>query len=307
MSTLELGSSSRSAWLLAARPRTLALALASIGMGTFLAAADGHLDVAVAVLTFLTAVWLQILSNLANDYGDSVHGADSAGRLGPPRAVQSGQISAASMRRAIMLCAALAAVSGLLLLWLAFGRSAWIYLLLFLLLGGLAVGAAVTYTAGDRPYGYAGLGDLMVFVFFGLVAVVGTYFLQRQQLAFDVFLPAASCGFFAVGVLNVNNIRDLRSDAAAGKRSIPVRIGRQNARFYHWALLIGGLLCAAGYVLLNWHSPWQWLFLLAVPLFLRNGLVVWRTEDPVKLDPMLRQLSLSTLAFVLLFGVGQLL
>ncbi len=307
MSTLEQVPSSRSAWLLAARPRTLALALASIGMGIFLAAADGRLNVTVAVLTLLTAIWLQILSNLANDYGDSVHGADSAGRVGPPRAVQSGQISAASMRRAIMLCILLAGVSGLLLLWAAFGQSAWIYLLIFLVLGALAVGAAVTYTAGDRPYGYAGLGDLMVFIFFGLVAVVGTYFLQRQQLAADVFLPAASCGLFAVGVLNVNNIRDLPADAAAGKRSIPVRIGRQNARLYHWGLLLGGLLCAAGYVLLNLRSPWQWLFVLTVPLFLRNGLVVQRTEDPVTLDPMLRQLSLSTLAFVLLFGVGQLL
>lgn len=307
MVTEQQSSRAVSAWVLAARPRTLTLALACIGMGTFLAAAAGVLDTAVALLSFLTATLLQILSNLANDYGDSVHGADSPGRVGPPRAVQSGQISAGAMKRAMIICAVLAALAGLLLVWLAFGTEALPLLLIFVLLGALAVGAAVTYTAGLKPYGYAGLGDLAVFLFFGLVGVCGGYFLHARELPAGIFLPAISCGLFAVGVLNVNNIRDIQSDRAAGKHSIPVRLGRSRARLYHWALLLGGLLAAGLYVALNYRSPWQWLFLLTVPLFLRNGLVVQREERPEALDPMLKQLSISTLLFVFTFGVGQLL
>ena len=305
-------SSPLAAWVLAARPRTLALAFAGIGMGTFLAAAAGVLNGAVAVLCFVTATLLQILSNLANDYGDSIHGADSPGRVGPPRAVQTGQITPAAMKRAVILFAILAMLSGLALVWLAFvvnpvtATDGWWLLIIFLGLGGLAVAAAVTYTAGFRPYGYAGLGDLAVFIFFGWVAVAGSYYLHAHALPWTIFMPATSCGLFAVGVLNVNNIRDIKSDRAAGKQSLPVRLGLRRARLYHWALLLGGLISATLYIILTYHTPWQWLFLLAVPLFLNNGFTVWRQEGAA-LDPMLRQLSLSSLLFVILFGVGQLL
>ena len=295
------------AWILAARPRTLALAFAAIGMGTFLAAANEQLNLPVVFLCFVTATLLQILSNLANDYGDSIHGADSSERVGPPRAVQTGQISSQEMRRAIILFVVLSMLAGLILVWLALGPSALPLVLLFLAIGGLAVGAAVTYTAGRKPYGYAGLGDLAVFLFFGWVAVCGSYFLNAVALPLTILLPATSCGLFAVGVLNVNNIRDIHSDQAGGKQSIPVRLGPRRARIYHWLLLLGGVLATILYVLLVPRSPWQWLFLLSTPLFLQNGLVVWRTRSSEALDPMLRQLSLSTLLFVLLFGVGQLL
>lgn len=293
------------AWLYAARPRTLALAIAGILLGLFLAAARAELRLLPALLTLLTAVLLQILSNLANDYGDSLHGADSAERSGPRRAVQSGAISAAQMRRAVIVTASLAMVCGLILVWLAFGAEAIWLVLLFVLLGAAAVWAAIAYTASNNPYGYRGLGDLFVFIFFGLVAVAGTYFLQTQALPWPLLLPAASCGFFSVAVLNVNNIRDIDSDRRAGKRSIAVRLGPQRARIYHWALLLAGLGAALAYVLLTYRSPWQFLFLLSAPLFIRNGLVVWRTRDSETLDPMLKQLSLSTLVFVLTFGVGQ--
>ncbi len=299
--------SPRSVWIAAARPRTLALALASIAMGTFLAAAAGPISAPLIVLMFLTAMLLQILSNLANDYGDSIHGADSPARVGPARAVQSGRISATAMRRAIALCSLLAMTSGLLLVWLAFGAAALPFVLLFLIIGALAVGAAVTYTAGRKPYGYAGLGDIAVFIFFGWVAVAGSYFLYTQRLDWLILLPATSCGLFAVGVLNVNNIRDINSDRQGGKQSIPVRFGPARARVYHWLLLMGGLGTAALYVVLTAGSPWRWLFLLSAPLFVRNALVVQRSGNAAELDPMLRQLSLSTLLFVLLFGVGQLL
>jgi 1,4-dihydroxy-2-naphthoate octaprenyltransferase len=294
-------------WINAARPRTLALAAASIGLGILLAAAHGPLNGLLAALTLATALLLQILSNLANDYGDSLHGADSQARVGPRRAVQSGLISRRAMQQAIATVVVVTAICGLAMVWLAFGRTAIYLVLIFLLLGAGAIWAAIAYTASSRPYGYVGLGDLFVFLFFGWVGVLGSYYLQRHQLPPDLLLPATSCGLFAVGVLNVNNIRDLRSDREAGKMSVPVRLGPERARLYHWMLLIGGFVAALLYVLLNYQSPWQFLFLLAAPLLLRNGLSVSRRHEAKELDPLLKQLSITTLLFVLTFGLGHLL
>lgn len=296
-----------SVWVHAMRPRTLPLAIASILMGSALAASRPPFSWAVTLMAILTAVLLQILSNLANDYGDWQHGADSAQREGPQRAVQSGAISSRKMLAAIITSAILAAISGLALLWVAFGAQSQQLIFLFVLLGAAAILAAIGYTAGFKPYGYAGLGDLSVLVFFGWVAVMGTYFLQTQRLDWDILLPATSCGLLAVAVLNINNIRDLRSDDLAGKNTIPVRLGPHAARIYHWILLGGAVGLAAAYVILSFYSPWQFLFLLSVPLLIRNGVLVWRTTSPLLLNPLLKQLSISTLLFVLLFSVGQVL
>lgn len=292
-------------WLNAMRPRTLPLALASIIMGCGLAAADGAFDWSVALLCVLTAVILQILSNLANDYGDSLHGADHGARQGPRRAVQSGQVTAAAMRRAMAVAALLAVASGLLLLWVAFGAEAFTSTILFILLGAAAIGAAITYTAGKMPYGYAGLGDVAVLIFFGWVGVLGSYFVQAQRFGWPLLLPATACGLLAVAVLNVNNIRDLESDRLAGKRSVPVRLGLRRARIYHWMLLLGAIALALIYVLLHYHSVVQLLFLLAAPLLARNGLAIHRTADLPSLNPWLKQLSLAALVFVTLFALGQ--
>jgi len=276
-------------------------------MGSALAVAWQPFRWSVALLAVVTAVLLQILSNLANDFGDSQHGADSIRREGPSRAVQIGAISPNSMLVAMGVTALLAALSGLLLLWFAFGSEGRAYTILFVFLGALAILAAVAYTAGVRPYGYAGLGDLAVLIFFGWVAVLGTYFLNTQRLDWLIVLPATSAGLLAVAVLNVNNIRDLRSDHLAGKHTIPVRVGPHAARIYHWLLLAGAVLVTLAYVAIHFSSWWQLLFLLAVPLLLRNGALVWRTDSPLELNPLLKQLSLSTLLFVLLFSVGQIL
>lgn len=292
-------------WLHAARPRTLPLALACILMGTGLAIAGGAFDWLVALFCVLTAILLQILSNLANDYGDSLHGADHVARQGPARAVQSGQVTPEAMRRAILVAALLSAASGLLLLWFAFGREAFTFTLLFILLGGAAIAAAITYTAGRLPYGYVGFGDLAVLIFFGWVGVLGSYFVQTGRLSWLLFLPATACGLLAVAVLNVNNIRDLDSDRQAGKQSIPVRLGLRRARQYHWLLLALAVVCATAYVLLTYASPWQFLYLLAVPLLARNGLAIARTEALPTLNPWLKQMSLAALAFAVLFGLGQ--
>ena len=293
-------------WVNAMRPRTLPLAIASIVMGSSLAAVWKPFSWPVAILCVLTAILLQILSNLANDFGDSQHGADHVQRQGPQRAVQSGAISSKAMLSAMGIAAFLSIISGLTLLWFAFGADSREYFILFIILGGLAILAAVAYTAGIRPYGYAGLGDLSVLIFFGWIAVMGSYFLQTLRFDWQIMLPATAGGLFAVAVLNVNNIRDIDSDRQAGKKSIPVRIGPHKARIYHWVLLFSAVLFAVFFVLIVFTSYWQFLFLLVLPLIVRHGLAVWKTYEPLKLNPLLKQLSLITLLFVLLFSVGQL-
>lgn len=298
--------STTASWISAARPRTLPLALSSIWLGSFLAAYWGTFNWGVVIWASITTIFLQVLSNLANDYGDSIHGADSVHREGPQRAVQGGHISARAMRTGMIVFAALSLVSGIYLLYSSVGFVKEVFLF-FLGLGLLAIAAAVTYTSGSRPYGYAGLGDISVFIFFGLVGVLGTFYLHAQWLRWELLLPAASSGFFSAAVLNVNNIRDINSDKIAGKRSIPVRLGRERAEKYHAFLLIAGVLTATLFVVLEYTSVWQWLFLLCLPLLLKNLRAVHKYKEAAALDPYLKQMAISTLVFVLLFGIGHLL
>ncbi len=291
-------------WIAAARPRTLPLALASIIMGSFLAATKGMFSWPVCLLSVLTTVLLQVLSNFANDYGDAVNGKDTDLREGPARAVQKGVISAKGMRSAIVLFSVFSLASGISLLVIALKNAQPGAFWGFLALGLLCILAAITYTAGKKPYGYIGLGDLSVFVFFGWVGVLGSNYLHTLQWDWQQVLPATSCGLFAVAVLNINNIRDIESDRATGKNSIPVRIGRQNAVSYHWAILVLGMLCTLLYAVRTAGSPWEYLFLLSFPLIIANGRAVSRKRSPGELDPYLKQMALSTLLFVVLFGTG---
>lgn len=294
------------AWLSAARPRTLPLALSSIWLGSFLAAFYGDFSWGVVIWASITTIFLQILSNLANDYGDSIHGADSAHRQGPQRAVQAGLITARAMRTGMIVSGLLSLVSGIYLLYTSVGFVREVFFFFFGL-GLLAIAAAVTYTSGSRPYGYAGLGDISVFIFFGLVGVLGTFYLHAEWLRWELVLPAVASGLFSTAVLNLNNIRDISSDKLAGKLSIPVRIGLQRAVQYHAFLLAGGVLAAIAFALLEYQSPWQFLFLLSTPLFLKNLRAVQQYKEAAALDPYLKQMALSTLLFVLLFGIGHLL
>ena len=274
-------------------------------MGGFLASHAGAFRWDIFLLCVLTTVFLQILSNLANDYGDSIHGADHADRKGPSRAVQSGAIHPATMRRAIILFSVLSFVSGMMLLFISFGFQ-WDAILFFLALGLLSIGAAITYTVGRKPYGYLGLGDVSVLIFFGLIGVMGSYYLFTKNISWLEVLPALSMGLLSVAVLNVNNIRDIDSDRIAGKYSVPVRLGRSKANAYHWMLLSCAVIAALAYTSLVYESPWQLLFLLAVPLLLSNAVAV-TTKPSDRLDPYLRQMAMSALLFVLLFGTGLLL
>ncbi len=289
-------------WISAMRLRTLPLALASIGMGSFLAASEGLFRLPVFVLALLTTLSLQILSNLANDYGDSIHGADHSNRQGPSRAVQTGEITKSQMKTGILISSLITLVLGLLLLWVA-GVPRNVYLI-FGGLGLVAMLAAVLYTNGTRPYGYIGLGDIAVFLFFGWLGVIGVYYLMTQNLALDLLLPGSACGLFTVAVLNVNNIRDIESDSAAGKYSIPVRLGRHRANWYHLTLLVVGFCMALLYTMLHYNRPVQLLFLLVIPLLFVNGRAIMTVRNSKDLDPYLRQMALTTLAFVFFFGLG---
>lgn len=296
-------------WISAARPRTLPLALSSILMGSFLAAGHQSFSWTIFALAVITTTCLQILSNFANDYGDTVSGVDSVERTVATRAVQTGAITREQMTKAIILMSVISFISGSLLIYEGLKDTDSQTILAFFGLGVLAIIAAITYTVGKRPYGYMGLGDISVLIFFGWVGVLGTYYLHTHSLDWMNLLPASTCGLFAVGVLNINNIRDIESDIKTGKNSIPVRLGKPKAVIYHWFLLGGGFFCAVLYALLKTSSfEWShWLFIVIVPLLLKIGIGVQKGQKPADIDPFLKVMALTTLLFVLTFGIGQLI
>lgn len=289
-------------WLHAFRLRTLPLAASSIIVGSGLAAfADGFRPLVMG-LAMLTAILLQVLSNLSNDLGDHLHGTDNSERTGPQRAVQSGAIPPGSMKRAMWTCAVLAFASGLSLIITALGFS-W-PTLLFLLLGMAALAAAVRYTYGRKPYGYAGLGDASVFLFFGLVGVLGTYYLHTAHFEAGLLLPAAAFGFLSAGVLNVNNLRDIRNDKASGKITQAVRMGFEGGKGYHGILITGGLCFLMLFTALHFRGMPQWGFLITTPVLATHLKQVLDTHDPAALDPQLKKLALGTFATAVTFAIG---
>lgn len=302
-------------WLQAFRLRTLPLAVSSIIVGTGLAyehwlnTANGPNIRVVTGLALLTAILLQILSNLANDLGDYQHGTDNNERVGPQRAVQSGAITSAQMKRAMIICGILAFASGCTLITVALGFTT--KTLLFLTIGLLAIGAAVKYTFGKNPYGYAGLGDVSVFLFFGIVGVLGTVWLQVRFVQYIQpahILPAISFGLLSAGVLNVNNMRDIHNDAASGKRTLVVRMGSANARIYQSVLVLGGIASLVAFTLLLGLPRWTaWLFLLVTPGFIIHLKKIWTTAEPRALDPQLKVLAMGTFVTALLFSLGLIL
>ena len=303
MAPIIMTSSSLSRWILAARLRTLPLACSSVLLGSGLAAHDGYFRLPLFLLCLLTAILLQLLSNLANDYGDAVSGADNAERVGPTRAVASGLITRREMLVAMALAAQAAGPSGLALLWGSLAND-WPALLTFIGFGALALLAAITYTVGRRPYGYRGLGDLSVFLFFGLLGVMGSYYLFSHQLSWSLLLPAASCGLLATAVLNINNIRDRVSDAASGKFTLAVRLGASRARNYHWLLVGGAGVLIVLFILLHSPSPWPWLFLPGYLPLLRAAWVVQVSEEPQVLNHQLKLTALGSLGCNLLLALG---
>jgi len=291
-------------WIEAARLRTLPLALSSIITGSALARFDGAFNWRVFIAALLTAVFLQILSNLANDYGDAVKGTDNAGRVGPLRAVQSGAITPAQMRKGIAFAALAAIFTGMWLIGEGLRGLSWNYYISFMFLGLASVVAALTYTLGKKPYGYSGFGDISVFLFFGQAGVLGTYFLHRHELSWGAALMAAVIGLFSMGVLNLNNMRDMENDRRCGKITTAVRLGLAGAKTYHSFLIIAGLLGATVFTALNFKSAGQLAIFLIYPVFIRDMIAVSKMTDHRELDPFLKKLALSTFIFSILFGTG---
>lgn len=288
-------------WIDAARPRTLPLALSGIFMGCGLSWFSGRIEVAVSALAVVTATFIQIFSNFANDYGDGHRGTDNRNRLGPVRTIQSGKISKKEMEKGMLIIGGLSLLTGIALVYLGTWHSSKTAFFLFLTLGALSIVAAYFYTAGKKSYGYIGLGDLFVFLFFGLLPVAGVYYLNTKMLPADIFLPATAIGLFSTGVLNLNNMRDIINDKNSGKITIPVQIGARKSRIYHSALILGGWIFAVAYSVKHFYSPFQFFYLILLPLFLTDLIRIYRIRDDRKLDPFLKRLSLATLAFTLLF------
>lgn len=286
------------------RLRTLPLSCAGVLLGILLAAADWKVDLLTALLIVITTVCLQILSNLSNELGDVLQGTDTAERQGPQYGLNSGGMSVADMKRLIGTFVVLCIVFGVAMTWRAFGTLWGLTPIMVLLLGAAAIAGAMKYTLGPNPYGYRAKGDIYVFLFFGLVAVLGSYFVCTQGLGlhWKLLLPAAGVGCFSVGVLNVNNIRDMKTDAA-NRVTVAIKLGLQRARIYQTVLIILGWACMIAYCLLCWPSWWHWVWVITLPLYIKHLHGVWTLEDRA-LDPMLPLLVMSTFALCLLYGLG---
>jgi 1,4-dihydroxy-2-naphthoate octaprenyltransferase len=289
------------AWVQAARLRTLPLSLSGIITGTALANCQGFFDPYIFALALLTTIAFQVTSNFANDYGDGVKGLDGEDRIGPKRALQSGALGRFTLKRGIVISVVLSLVLALWLIYTAFGSDQILYLILFFILGILSIWAAIKYTVGRSPYGYRGLGDLFVFLFFGLLGVLGGMFLHTKNLDWPSLLPAIGIGLLCVGVLNLNNLRDMDSDRRHGKITLVVQMGFGPGKIYHSLLIILSLLCFLAYLFvaeMGWESSF---FLLAFVPILVHLAKVLRTSDPGKLDGELKKLSLSTFILSILF------
>ncbi|MGM0622097.1 MAG: 1,4-dihydroxy-2-naphthoate octaprenyltransferase [Bacteroidota bacterium] len=294
-------------WIKAARPRTLPLALSGIIMGCGLAWFYGAIDATVSVLAIVTATLIQVFSNFANDYGDSQHGTDNEFRLGPTRTVQSGEITKKEIETGMIVVGGLSFLTGTWLVYAGTWHHSKAAFWGFLGLGILSLIAAYFYTAGKKSYGYIGLGDLFVFLFFGLLPVPGVFYLNAGFLPDSVFLPALTIGFFSTGVLNLNNTRDIENDRNSGKMTIPVRIGARNARFYHLVIILGGWIVALIFTLNHFLSLWQFIYWITFPIFMFDLHKIFNIQNEKQLDPFLKRLALSTLAFTLLFCIGLLI
>lgn len=291
----------------AARLRTLPLSVSGIIVGSFLAASKGFFAWEILVLALCTTIGFQILSNFANDYGDGVKGTDNADRIGPQRAIQSGSITQKQMLYILFITGIITLLLALALIFVSFGSDQWLYISVFFFLGIASIAAAIKYTVGNNAYGYSGLGDLFVLLFFGLLSVVGSYFLYTHELDWTLFLPALSVGLLSVGVLHLNNMRDRVSDMKAGKNTMAVKMGEEKSKKYYYYLIGFSLAFALFYVNFHFTSFWQFLFLLAYMPIVKQLIRVLKNQDPKALDPELKILALSTFLFSLLFGIGQIL
>ena len=289
------------AWLSAARLRTLPLSVSGIIVGTALASFYGFYDTTIFVLALFTTIGFQITSNFANDYGDGIKGTDNDERIGPKRTYQSGLLSRKELKTGILVSVIINFLLVIAVVYFSFGtRNLW-YITAFTVLGIASIWAAIKYTVGTSAYGYRGLGDVFVFVFFGLLGVLGSMFLYTKFLTVSSVLPGITIGLLSTGVLNLNNLRDYESDKRAKKNTLVVQMGFANGKKYHYALLITGFLCMVLFTLYHFNNWYNCIYFLAfVPVFLHLQRV-YKIKDPAALDPELKKLALGTFLLALLF------
>lgn len=289
-------------WLNAARLRTLPLSLSGIIVGSAIAFGNGFWDITIFWLAMFTTILFQVLSNFANDLGDSQKGTDNEQRVGPQRTVQSGAITQKQMKAAVILTSIFSFVSAGLLIWFGTKEMPIELIYFYGILAVLCVLAAITYTVGKKAYGYSGFGDIMVLIFFGFVSVLGVYSLFAKSFDPMNILPAITIGLLSTAVLNLNNMRDHVNDRTSGKITFVVKIGPNNAKVYH-ALLILLAFSSMLAFLIRFQEPVLYLSLipfLGLGVHLRK---VMQTTDPKDFDPELKIVALSTFAISVLFGV----
>lgn len=288
-------------WIQAARLRTLPLSLSGIIVGSAYAYHQGFYDYRILGLALLTTLGLQILSNYANDYGDGIKGTDD-NRIGEKRMVAAGLITANQMKKAVIITALITLVLALSLIYVSFGKENFALSMIFILLGIGSIGAAIKYTVGSNAYGYNGLGDLFVFIFFGLVSVLGSNFLYTKMLDWKLLLPAAAIGLLSVAVLNLNNMRDIENDKIAGKRTLVVKMGLKKAKNYHNFLFIVSFIFMLIFAKL--------IHMTLIPILIVNILFIKHIETVKKateykdFDPELKKVALGTFALSVLVALS---
>jgi 1,4-dihydroxy-2-naphthoate octaprenyltransferase len=299
-------------WIQAARLRTLPLSVSGIIVGSIHALSHSTNTIRTPTevfswkifsLAILTTLGLQVLSNFANDYGDGIKGTDNDDRVGPKRAIQSGEISPKSMRFAIIITSLFTLISASLLIYCAFSNTNISYSLFYLFLAIVAIASAIRYTVGKNAYGYSGFGDVFVFIFFGLVSTLGVNFLFTKQLSFDLIFPAVAIGLLSVGVLNLNNMRDEASDKKSNKNTIVVKIGIANAKKYHYFLVSTAMILVLFFGIINKFHFDQYLFVLAYFPLIKHLNNVYKCIESRDLDPELKKLALSTFALSILLAL----
>lgn len=291
------------AWLYAARLRTLPLSVSGIIVGTAIANYHGKSDSLIFILALLTTVGFQITSNFANDYGDGVKGTDNDSRIGPKRALQGGLLSQMELKYGILISVMISLVCVAGLVYAAFGNQKVEYLILFSIFGILSIWAAIRYTVGNSAYGYRGMGDLFVFVFFGLLAVLGSMFLYTKFITISSLLPAVAIGLLCTAVLNLNNLRDFESDKKSKKNTLVVLMGFENGKIYHYYLILTSFFCTMVFMVSSFNNWLAYSPLLAFMLIFVHLHKVYKTREPVSFDPELKKLALSTFFLAVLIYV----
>jgi 1,4-dihydroxy-2-naphthoate octaprenyltransferase len=302
-------------YIKAARLRTLPLSISGIILGSYLGnefvnnllehtIRTSIWESSIFWLAIFTTIGFQVLSNYANDYGDGIKGSDK-NRTGEARMVSSGAITPKQMKTAMISTTTITLLIALLLIYVAFGSENFGYSILFFGLGIASIAAAIKYTVGNSAYGYSGFGDIFVFLFFGLLSVVGSYFLYTKMINFEIFFPAFSIGLLSTAVLNLNNLRDREQDKTNNKNTLVVKLGVDSAKKYHYFLIIGALITALIYTTLNFSSIYEFVFLVAFIPLVKNMITVSKNNAPAELDSELKKVALSTFLFAILFGIGQ--